>query len=142
MQRALGELTLPSVTRCHNTPYMPLRAPLPPQYSTLLLPLTRYVLCKRIPAIFSDAGWVYTRPAFFQPAVGPEKYTERRRGMDKKYLDTVKSRLDKALDDLEDIVEAAQQNHHDFISQSTGLRRTIKSTQISLQLAEKSDQTT
>ena len=60
--------------------------------------------------------------------------------MENKAFSQAKSNLERALNNLEDIVEEAQQDHHEFISQTTALRRTIRAVEVNLQVAERNEQ--
>ena len=60
--------------------------------------------------------------------------------MGKEALAKAKSHISTALDELEDIVNEAQETHHIFISQTTGLRRTLKAIEVNLQVAERNEQ--
>jgi len=62
--------------------------------------------------------------------------------MENKSLVTARGRLDVALNELEDIVEEAQQNHHAFISQTTNLRRILKAIYANITIAEHREQST
>ena len=51
---------------------------------------------------------------------------------------TIKNRLETTQDEIDDIIDEAQQNHHAFISQITSLKRTIRSMQAHIRLNEPS----
>ena len=79
---------------------------------------------------------------FYWPCGGVCNYLQKGGDrMESKYLVELKARLNTALHNLEDTVEEAQQNHHAFISQTTSIRRTIRSALANLELAEKNKQT-
>jgi len=79
---------------------------------------------------------------FFSPRWGLKNFQKGGARMESKYLVELKARLNTALHNLEDTVEEAQQNHHAFISQTTSIRRTIRSAIVNLELAEKNKQAT
>ena len=60
--------------------------------------------------------------------------------MENKAYSQAKSNLNSALDELEDIVEEAQLDHHIFLTKTTQIRRTLNAAKINLEVAEKSFQ--
>ena len=60
--------------------------------------------------------------------------------MGNKAFADAKIHLERAMDELEDMIDEAQETHHTFISQATGLRRTVRAVKINLEVAERNEQ--